>query len=241
MASRLLIISSLDIFQKPAYLQAFTQTAAISNLLASSPRIDHHFQDAIQAYTKSQIPDFNTLRAYGDFLNFAGLGLNHWPHRRLLTIGEKRQRLKIKLSEQSEPPHVKKGMTLARRYELVLRNILDAAMMREYGTDWATARLPLCDCKDLLGKWQNRGGEVFDHADYAHYIKIMCNPAHFEALFSAGFDDPLALEVLLDKAKKHRAALFHFNEFLPENLLDLRLTWKTIESGLLVLTDDYGY
>jgi hypothetical protein len=241
LANRLLIVSSLDLFQKPAYLQAFTQTAAISNLLASSPRIDHHFQDAIQAYTQTQIPDFNTLRAYGDFLNSAGLALNHWPHRRLLSIGEKRQRLKIKLSEHSEPPQVKKGMTLARRYELVLRDILDAAMMREYGTDWAADRLPACGCKDLLGKWKNKGGEVLDHADYAHYRKIMCYPAHFEDLFSAGFDDPLALEVLLDKAKKHRVALVHCYGFLPEDLLDLRLTWKTIESGLLFLTDDYGY
>jgi hypothetical protein len=160
---------------------------------------------------------------------------------RLLTIGEKRRRFSNRLKQNTESIHAKKARTVAQRYELTLRDILDEVMVSEYGEEWAIERLPLCDCKDLLGRWQKRGGEVLDHADYAHYERIMSYPAHFEAVFEVGFDDLMTLAALIKKAGTLRAALQHFHPFSPEDLRDLRLIWRTIETGLLALTEDYDF
>jgi len=185
------------------------------------------------------VPMFGTLNDYGQFLNAAGLSLPHWPHVRLLTIGEKRRRLRAMLNSNAEPVHVKKAKSLDHRYQLTLREILVDVMTGAYGEDWAVERLPLCDCKDLLGKWKKRGGEVLDHADYFHYERIMSHPEHFETVFAAGFDDRAALAALINKARSLRSKFAHSNPFTLENLRDLRLIWLTIETGLLALTADY--
>ena len=94
-------------------------------------------------------------------------------------------------------------------------------MANTYGEDWAEQRLPLCGCKDLLRKWKSRGGDVLDHADYAHYKQIMSYPEHFEAVFEVGFDDPQSLAELLMRAGGLRAASHHARTL---SLKDLRVT-----------------
>jgi hypothetical protein len=238
-ASKLLHLQTLDTIRSPAYLDAFMQASTLSDIFVESIRVDRQLQEATRQFLLEAVPMFSTLNDYGQFLNASGLRLPHWPHVRLLTIGEKRRRFRAKLNNNAEPVHVKKAKTLVERYELTLREILVDVMAREYGEDWAVERLPLCDCKDLLGKWQKRGGEVLAHADYFHYAQIMSYPEHFEAVFEAGFDDPMTLAVLIEKAGKLRAALHHFHPFAPEDLRDLRLIGLTIETGLLALTADY--
>lgn len=238
-ASKLLHLQTLDTIRSPAYLDAFMQASTISDIFVESMRVDRQLQEATRQFSLAAVPMFSTLNDYRQFLDAAGLILPHWPHVRLLTIGEKRRRFRVKLNNNAEPVHVKKAKSLIQRYELTLRGILDDVMASEYGEDWAVERLPLCDCKDLLGKWQKRGGEVLAHADYFHYERIMSYPEHFEAVFEAGFDDPTALAELIKKAGKLRAALLHFHPFAPEDLRDLRLIWRTIETGLLALTADY--
>jgi hypothetical protein len=157
----------------------------------------------------------------------------------LLTTAEKRRRFKARLQGRAEPAHVRKAKSLVHRYELTLRDILDAVMADTYGEDWPDSRLPLCDCKDLLGRWRKRGGDVLDHADYAHYARMMSHPEHFEAIFEAGFDDPQALAMLLEDAGRLRAASHHARAFTPKDLRDLRVTWRTIEAGLLAFTADF--
>jgi len=112
-------------------------------------------------------------------------------------------------------------------------------MADAYGENWAEPQLPLCGCNDLLDRWRKRGGEALDHADYAHYARIMSHHEHFAAVFEAGFDDPEALAALLDDAGRLRAASHHARAFSPEDLRDLRVTWRTIETGLLAFTADY--
>lgn len=241
LASRLLHLQSLDTIKSSAYLNAFMQASTLSDIFGKSIRVDHQLQEAMRQFTHAPILPFDSLNAYRQFLDSAGLGLSHWPHHRLLTIGEKRRRFKERLKQNTESSHAKKGRTLTQRYELTLRDILDEVMVAEYGEDWAIERLPLCDCKDLLGKWQKRGGDVLDHADYAHYEKIMIYPAHFESVFEVGFNDPTELAVDIKKAGKLRAALQHFHPFTAEDLLEMRLIWRTIETGLLALTDDYDF
>lgn len=240
-ASKLLHLQTLDMVKSPAYLDAFMQTSTISDIFANSIRVDHQLQEAMRQFTQAPVPTFDTMNGHRQFLDAAGFRLSHWPHVRLLTIGEKRRRLRVMISNNAEPVHVKKAKSLTHRYELTLRAILDDAMTSAYGENWAVERLPLCDCKGLLGKWQKRGGEVLSLADYAHYERIMSYPEHFEAVFGAGFDDRAALAALINKAGSLRSKFAHSNPFTPEDLRDLRLIWLTIETGLLALTDDYDF
>ena len=238
-ASKLLHLQTLDTIKMPAYLDAFMQASTISDIFDKSMRVGRQLQEATQQFSQMAVPTFGALNDYGRFLNAAGLNLPHWPHVRLLTIGEKRRRFRAKLNNNAEQGHVKKAKSLVHRYELTLRDILNDVMASEYGEDWAEERLRLCDCKDLLGKWQKRGGEVLSHADYFHYERIMSYPEHFETVFEAGFDDRDALAVLIKKAGNLRAKLKHCHPFSAEDLRDLRLIWRTVETGLLALTADY--
>lgn len=237
--SKLLNLQALDTIKSPTYLNAFMQASTMSDIFAESMRVDRQLLEASNQFSKMAVPTFGTLNSYRQFLDASGLVLSHWPNVRLLTIGEKRRRFRDRLNSNAEPVHVKKARTLVQRYELTLREILIEVMEGEYGEDWAVERLPLCDCKDLLGKWQKRGGEVLNHADYAHYARIMSYPEHFDAVFEAGFDNPIAISELIEKAGKLRAALQHFHPFTSEDLRDLRLAWRSIETGLLALIEDY--
>lgn len=136
------------------------------------------FSEAVAAFRQSSLPVLDSLSSYRTFFDGTGLILPRWPKVRLLTKAEKRRRFRDRLRAKAEPPHVKRAKSLVHRYELTLRDILDAVMAEEYGEDWAESRLPLCDCRDLLGKWRKRGGDVLDHADYVHYARIMAYPEH---------------------------------------------------------------
>ena len=238
-ANKLLHLQTLDTIRSPAYLDAFMQASTISDIFVESMRVDRQLQEATRQFSQVAVPSFGTLHDYGQFLNAAGLSLPHWPHVRLLTIGEKRRRFRAKLNDNAEPVHVKKAKSLIHRFELTLREVLVEVMANTYGEGWAEERLPLCDCKKLLGTWRERGGEVLDHADFANYEWIMSYPEHFEAVFEAGFDDRAAMAALVKKASNLRATLLHCRPFTQEDLRDLRLVWRTIETGLLALTADY--
>lgn len=223
---------------QPRQIEAFARASAMADMFAEHDRLTRGVREAVGIFSVTDMPQFANLTGYRTFLDAAGLRLSHWPRRRLLTMAEKRRRLKARLQANSAPQHVKRAKTLVHRYELTLREILDAVMAETYGEDWPDERLPLCGCKDLLGKWKKRGGDVLDHADYHHYAQIMSHPEHFAAVFEAGFDDPTLVFDLLKQAGELRAASHHARLFTPDDLRDLRLTWRQIETGLLALTPD---
>jgi hypothetical protein len=239
LTSKLLYLPNLGDFSQTDRLSIFTQASTVSDIIQDSVRFDDRLQDAMKEFCGQVIPYFDSLKEYGRLLDAAGLQLRHWPHSRLITIGEKRRRFRARLKDNTEPRHATRARSVAQRYETTLRQILDEAMAAEYGDDWPEERLPLCECKDLLRKWGVRGGEVLDHADYAHYERIMVYPDHFEAVFAAGFETSTALTSLIKAAGKLRAQLQHFHPFDEKDLRDLRLTWRAIETGLLGLTADY--
>lgn len=241
LADKLLHFHSLDVFAQPGNLAAFVQAAAAAEAFRESSRVDSALVEAVKQFSLVQLPALYGRSDYNHFFDASGLLLPKSPHARLLTLGQKRHRLNLKLKGNAESSHERKGKSLVKRYELTLRAVLDEAMNIEYGEDWAESRLPLCDCKDLLGKWKSRGGEPLDHADYAHYRKIMADPQHFEAVFFAGFDDPDHLAILLRRAGELRSALAHHHPFSPNDLRDLRTTWSLIETGLLAITADYDF
>jgi hypothetical protein len=223
---------------QPSQIEAFARASAMADMFSEHDRLTRGMREAVGVFTLTDMPDFTGLAGYRTFLDAAGLRLSRWPRTRLLSRAEKRRRLKARLQANAEAPHVKRAKSMVHRYELTLREILDAVMAETYGEDWPDARLPLCGCKDLLGKWKKRGGEALDHADYHHYALIMSHPEHFAAIFEAGFDDPTLVFDLLKQAGELRAASHHARLFTPDDLRDLRLTWRQIETGLLALTPD---
>ncbi|WFU49107.1 hypothetical protein [Sinorhizobium terangae] len=223
------------------HIEFFNQASALSDMIEGVNRVGRELSEAVAAFRQFPLPELESLSGYRNFFDGTGLILPRWPKIRLLTKAEKRRRFKDRLKAKSEPAHVKRAKSLVHRYELTLRDILDAVMAEEYGEDWPDTRLPLCDCKDLLGKWKKRGGDVLDHADYVHYGRIMGYPDHFVAIFETAFADPQMVVDLMRTAGNLRAASHHGREFTPEDLRDLRVTWKTIETGLLVFTDDYEF
>ncbi len=240
MASQLAAAQRAEMLNPP-WLEAFSSASAMANMFAQTDRVTADLRSATADIAAMSLSPFDGLSSYRSFLDISGLTLPRFPRLRLLKAAEKRRRLKAKLRENAEPPAVRKAKSLVHRYELTLREILDDVMAEAYGEDWYLTRLPACDCNDLLGKWKKRGGEVLDHADFAHYARIMSHPDHYAAVFEAGFDDPVALSNLLNKAGKLRAASHHGHAFGMEDLRDLRLTWKTLETGLVAFTRDWEF
>ena len=222
-----------------ANLGAFTQTSAMADMLGLSLRVDRELMAASRAFALEATPQLATLADHRSFLDAAGLVLPRWPRFRRLSPAERRRRWRSRLEANAEPKVVKRAKSVVHRYESTLREIIDDAMTEAYGEDWPALRLERCGCKDLLGKWRKRGGDPLVHADYVHYIKIMTHSEHFAEVFGVGFDDPEALGQLLKEAGRLRAASHHAGAFTPENLRDLRLTWRTLETGLLAFTPDH--
>lgn len=241
LTDKMLYLGSLDSIRSPEKLKAFVHASTVADILGDSFGFDNQARQAWEFLTSQTAPHFDTIQEYGKVLSAAGLTMPHWPHPRLLTIGEKRRRLRQRVQDRADTKYAKKAWPVIHRLEVSLRDVISTRMEQHYGEDWPQERLPECGCKDLLGKWQKRGGDVLDHADYAHYIWIMCNPEHFELIFSYGFDDSDALEALLTKAKNLRIPVMHCLEFTQENLRDMRVTWKGLETGLLRLTSDVDF
>lgn len=222
------------------HLDVFNQTSAFSDMLSTTRLVGSAVGAAAFEITGARIPSLaGGLAEYRGFLDAAGLVLPRWPRIRRLTIAEKRKRFKDRLKTNAEDTHVRKAKSLVHGYELTLREILELTLADEYGEDWHETRLPFCDCTEVLSRWRRRGGSVLDHADYVHYARIMGSPEHFEAIFSAGFEDPESLQDLILRAGRLRAASHHARPFTHEDLRDLRVIWRTIEAGLILLTDQY--
>lgn len=238
LTDKMLYLGSLDSIRSPDTLKAFVHASTVADILSVSNGFDNQARQAWMSLTSQISPHFDTIQEYGKVLSAAGLSMPRWPHPRLLTIGEKKRRLHQRVQHRTDTRYAKKAWPVLHRLEVSLRDVISSQMEQHYGEDWPHERLPQCNCKGLLGKWQKRGGDVLDHADYAHYIDIMCNPEHFEVIFSFGFEDPDALKALLTRAKDLRIPVMHSLEFTQEDLRNMRVTWRALETGLVHLTSD---
>lgn len=242
LTDKMLYLDSLDSIRSAEKLKAFVFASTVSDILENSIGYDDQVQKALASFTIQAVPHFDTIKDYGRMLSAAGLSLPHWPHRRLLTFGERRQRLRQRINANAKPnKHARKALDVVQRYELTLREMIDEAMTQVYGEDWAHERLPKCGCKDLYGRWKNKNRSALYDADYHHYVRIMSDPEHFELVFSVGFDDNDAMQTLIKKAGKLRSAAAHFHDFTQEDLRDLRVTWRAIEAGLLGLVESVEF
>lgn len=213
LTDKMLYLNSLDSIRSEEHLRSFVQASTVADILGNSRGYGFEAQQALAMLTQQAIPQFDSVQEYGHVLKAAGIALAPWPHIRLLTIGERRKRLRQRVDARQESKHAKKAWTVFHRHELTLREIIDMAMTDRYGEDWPHERLEKCGCRTLLGRWKNRGGDLLGHADYDQYIEIMCDDEHFENVFSIGFEDSDELRRLLTKARKLRAAVMHFHPF----------------------------
>lgn len=241
LATRLSAVQSTSWWQEARHLDAFTLASSMADALHHAG-FHESVEKAVQAFTTSPIPELSTLSQHRAFLDAAGLALPRWPRWRILSRSEKRARLGEKLRRYAPSAYVLKAQSLVHRHELALRDAIDCIMTVAFGEEWWIERLPACDCKDLLGRWKKRGGNVLDHADYAHYALIMCHPDHHGAGFDVGFPDRDALGRLLSDAGELRAASHHPRHeaarFTAKDLRNLRIVWVAIKEGLTSLEPD---
>ena len=222
-------------------LPSFTQASALADSIAAVSRVNRAILESSRLFNETAMPVLSALAEYRQFFDSAGLLLPRWPRVKRLDERDKNRQFAQRLRQNKPSIYIRKATTLFHQYERVLRQIINAVMEDQYGEEWAVERLPLCGCKDLLGKWQKAGyGEVLDFADYHHYKMIMNYAEHFEHIFGRAFDDPEILTTLVTTAAKYRGDTHHARDtFGPSDLLDLRVTWNTLRSGLIALMPDY--
>ena len=239
LTDKMLYLNSLESIRSEEHLRSFVQASTVADVLGHSHGFGFEAQQALAILSQQTIPQFASVQEYGHVLKAAGIALPRWPRLQLLTIAERRKRLRKLRGVNKGSKHRKEAWTVFDRNEQILREIIDAAMTDHYGEDWPLERLERCGCQRLLSRWMAHGGDVLDHADFGHYIYIMCDEEHFEAVFSIGFGELEGLKGLLTKAKSLRIPVMHAQSFTKEDLRDVRTTWKAIEAGLLGLTSEY--
>jgi hypothetical protein len=235
-----------DQWKDTGFLSAFGGAAAMASAMSSASMMNGDIQGMMRSLASAGIPSDFSLPAYRGLLDAAGLILRRWPAMRRLSPKERAERQAKRLRRYRQPPHIGQAKSLVHQYERYLREVIDELMTDRYGDDWADVRLPVCaenpawrgDARKLLSVWKRDGGNVLDHADYVHYRMIMIQEDHFADIFAFGFgEDPEVVADLIDKVRKLRAASHHAREdFTPQDLQDLHVTWKAIALGLEALT-----
>lgn len=178
----------------------------------------------------------DSVRSTREFLGISGL--LRFPQFRVLTPNEKQNRLRRLMRDSAPPKEVRKAHALIHRNEQLLRFLIDRCMADQYGCDWPQARLPLCECKKLLGKTLDDGESVLDHADYKHYELIMCHDEHFEVALAHHYTDVDSLRAALARLGNLRARALHGRSFVGADLKEMTLLWRVIGVGFAALVHE---
>lgn len=218
------------------HLNELNAHSALSGMLDGISVVGRDSWQAIDSVLSDPLIGLYSVRQAREFLDIAGL--LRFPRFRTLTLEEKRRRVKRLIRENALPAPVKKAQGLVHRYEKLLRVLIVQCMEDAYGEDWAEVRLPLCDCKRLLGKTLEGDELVLDHADYKHYELIMCHDEHFETVFAVGYTDIDELRRTIVRLGQLRARSHHGRTFTAEDLRELTTLWRAMEAGFEVLIDD---
>lgn len=217
-------------------LEALNAHSALSGMFDEISVVGRDSWQALDSVLSDPLIGLDSVRQAREFLDIAGL--LRFPRFRTLTLQEKRRRVKRLIRENALPAPVKKAQGLVHRYEKLLRVLIAQCMEDAYGEDWAAARLPLCDCKKLLGKTLEGDESVLDHADYKHYELIMCHDEHFETVFAVGYTDIDELRRTIARLGLLRARSHHGRTFTAEDLRELTALWRAMEAGFEGLIDE---
>jgi hypothetical protein len=230
-------------WSEPSYMAQFSAAAAAAEAFSRTGAFDTAIRESLYGLQLLDVPESFTLSGYRSLLDTAGLTLPRWPQLwipkvRRVTVKERAARQQARLSLLRQPPHVGKAKSLVHQHEYYLQQVIDEAMASEYGEDWPNERLPLCgqEGRQLLSRWKKRGGHPLEHADYPHYTAVMAHPDHHGTIFCLCFPDPSDIEDLIERARQLRAASHHpGHSFTPNDLRDLRTTWRALKKGLSAL------
>jgi hypothetical protein len=220
------------------HLGAFNELTAVSKMLTETTMVNARNIHAIDTAASLHLDALRSLRECRGLFDIAGLTLSRWPRLRKLSLAEKSARFRSRKKAAAVPIHYCKAYSLSLQHERVLREAIDEAMTDRYGEDWPQQRLALCGCKDLLGKWEKRGGFVLDHADFPHYERIIAYGQHFAEIFYRGFESPDTVRQLLGRARALRADTSHYHPFTPNDLAELRIVWRTLGAAIVAWSDD---
>jgi|GEM_PF-1505112 len=217
-------------------IDALNTHVALSGVLADAGPVTGNTLYAVDSVLEESLIGFKSLRQATQFLEISGLWRT--PRFRVLTRQDKQRRVSFLLRQSAPPSPVRKAHGLIHRHEKILRVMIENGMERIYGADWSRERLPLCDCKKLLGKTLGGDESILDHADCRHYADIMCHPDHFASLFSTGYEDIDDLRAMIQRLGQLRATASHARTFTVEDLRELTLLWRTMAKGFVELIDD---
>lgn len=236
LSSQIIEAKKLAWFDAP-WIAALNSHAAMSNLLDTTKIVGQGTLDAVNEFL-SEPSYLQSVRQVSQLMEVSKL--LRFPRYRILTKSEKAGRIRMLVKNSAPSAHARKAHSFIHRYESVLRFVLADCMERAYGEDWAASRLPLCGCKNLLGKGKtlDEGEAILDRADFTHYANIMCDSEHFDNVFSAGFDDPEELRQMIIRIGNLRARSHHARTFTPEHYRELVTLLRSIEAGLGGLIDE---
>ena len=236
LSSQIVEAKKLAWFDAPR-IAALNSHAAMSDLLDTTKIIGHGTLSAVNEFL-SEPSYLHSVRQVSQLMEVSKL--LRLPRYRILTRDEKAGRIRVLVKNSAPSAHARRAHSFIHRYESVLRFVLADCMERAYGEDWAASRLPLCGCKNLLGKGKtlDEGETILDRADFTHYANIMCDSEHFDNVFSAGFDDPEELRQMIIRVGNLRARSHHARTFTPEHYRELVTLLRTIEAGLSGLIEE---
>lgn len=218
------------------YAKILNEHAALSAMFDQIDMVGHETWSAIDSVLAAPLLDLHTVRQTCDLLEISGL--LRAPRYRILNRQEKRKHIRLLIKDNTMPATIRKAQGLVHRNEKVLRTLIAQCMEGAYGDDWEKSRLPLCDCKKLLGRPLEGDESVMDHADYKHYELIMCHDEHFKTVFSVAYQDVNALRNMIVRLGQLRARSHHGRTFTAENLQELVTLWRAMEAGFESLIDD---
>ena len=230
------------------YLDSFVRAASVGNLLLSARSIDREVAEVVQQVSEEGLDDVETSSEARVLLDASGLEVPSWASERLpgpqggapsrTTLDRRAAILQSRFASSRPAPHVMEAVGFVHQTEATLRWTIDLLMTGAYGPDWARDRLARCKARNLLTRWKKKAGfsgDALIWADWADYVLIMCDPEHHARVFSIGFPDVQVLEKLIQRGGELRGASVHVRSFEPQHLLDLRLVWSSLATGLALL------
>jgi hypothetical protein len=232
----------------PAVASGIANASALSRMFSDMGRVNADAWMAASEFRHAGLPGITDVGVARATLDAGGLqvGLFSDPYfdRFILpplpTKGEKRRAWAKLTKRTTRSPHHLRAAARVRTIELSLRHVVTRAMEITYGPNWTEERLQRCGCKKLLGKVIGEGETRLEHADWTDYVRIMCDPEHFEAVFSLGFDDVEVLRTVLNAVREDRARALHFRTFTSDHLAAFRASCKVLEAGLIELLHPFG-
>ncbi|WP_338666020.1 hypothetical protein VQH23_12750 [Pararoseomonas sp. SCSIO 73927] len=244
--------------ESAGYLDSFVRAASVGSLLSSARTIDLGIEEVVRQVSEDGLDDVETSADARVLLDASGLEVPPWAAERLSgsrdgsrSRNAQDQRsgiLQVKFASSRPAAHVIEAVGFVHQTEATLRWAIDVLMTDAYGPDWARVRLPRCKARNLLKRWKDRAGSAGDAlvwADWADYALIMCDPEHHARVFSSGFPNVEVLRRLIRRGGDLRGASVHVRSFEPQHLLDLRLVWASLETGLALLVppeiDEVGF